>query len=38
MAASEDLNILKSQYKVAQELYEKRIHYLEGRIASLKEK
>lgn len=37
-ATEEDLAIMKAQYATTQDLYEKRIRYLEGRIATLKQK
>ena len=37
-ATEEDLAIMKAQYAATQDLYEKRIRYLEGRIATLKQK
>lgn len=37
-ATEEDLAIMKAQYAATQDLYEKRIRYLEGRVATLKTK
>ena len=37
-ATEEDLAIMKAQYAATQDLYEKRIRYLEGRITTLKQK
>lgn len=37
-ATEEDLAIMKAQYAATQDLYEKRIRYLEGRIDTLKQK
>jgi hypothetical protein len=37
-ATEEDLAIMKAQYAATQDLYEKRIRYLEGRIQTLKTK
>jgi uncharacterized protein YceH (UPF0502 family) len=37
-ATEEDLAIMKAQYAATQDLYEKRIRYLEGRIITIKQK
>ena len=37
-ATEEDLAIMKAQYAATQDLYEKRIRYLETRVATLKDK
>jgi len=38
LRSDEDLNVVKSQYSAAQELYERRIRYLEERVATGKNK